>query len=258
MGSLPFYERYKKRHPVYHDKNGGSDDPISHQTPVVLNMYLKKLSKVAEAGDFGEDSWMDHLDPQITYSSNKARLMEIGGVEEAQSPFQTDREKAIQKYNHLQKKRREKVEQNNERNQKGKPEIPADGHNGIEQSALCSSEENEGGRVVTSDENKSGWEQDVEPAGQEKGEQQSPRYEPIDKVPGDEYGYASVRMTVETANLLERMKRTFDLRSRRAVIEKFAKDNPGFFEDDDGELPPEWYDALERSAEFDAPNSDNK
>lgn len=90
---LELYEQFRKHTSV--DSSKGDGNTIGSYRPMIVDRLLRNLKKTTSASRI--DGWLDHVDPELTYYENKARLKEKTGATGFDSPSQSEREKWVSK-----------------------------------------------------------------------------------------------------------------------------------------------------------------
>lgn len=244
---LDLFDRFWKRSPASRGDYtfDGEGKRLCDNTPLGQEKELEHLKEVADYRDI--DGWMDYLEAEAIYEENLRNIQNAGipmhmrsspvGRNRRRSPFKKDRE-ALE--DRLEQEEQQESIGEDQQEMDIPPVFNGPGEN-VERSTI--------GDV----ENKASDEKDGE-------EPVTSKDTGIYKPPAtDEYGYGSLRMPEELLRLLERAKvehEEFD--SRRGVIEAMARNIAHYtdnFEEEDGDIWPEWHATLERS--IDVPHPEN-
>lgn len=277
-----FYRRKQKRRHELKDSNA-----IGGLNRGQLTITLSRLKDVAREAGLIDHGWMDYLDQTLTYDENKSLLMEKGGIDGKDSPFKKDRKRQSSIESKKEEHFHEKQHHLRERALSEKwpkysdiweivdnpnpPDVASNKRQSIGSDSMIKSRpahEVQFGQVVKEKDpsgskvfDGSDWDfSDSTSSGSDEETNESDKQENYTKVSelqiGDEYGYASVRLPKELVLLLERMKREYELESRRAAIDKILHDFPEAFTNPDGLILPEWEETLRKSDYYDIPDGD--
>ena len=107
---MKLYKKFKRRYSV-NPCDEDSNSLGSHR-PMIMNCQLGYLKRIADKGNL--DGWMDYVDSELTYWENKTKLKEKVGATGHSSPFESDREKWVEKMLSKQEEYEERTEEEGE------------------------------------------------------------------------------------------------------------------------------------------------